>query len=198
MMQNITKSRTPISVINIGADIFADALEAQNVAVTRVAWRPQAGDGRALQKLLADPAVDAANKLAVERMLAAHPVLVDVRPAHEAIPALRDKKLLHAGPSIAWERMCGPMRGAVIGACMYEGWASNEAEAVALAEAGALDFEPCHHYNAVGPMAGIILTSIPGIFFENSVHGKVTFGTLNKGLRQVRRFWALSPQHFGR
>ncbi len=193
-MQNITKSRTPISVINIGADIFADALEAQNVAVTRVAWRPPAGDGHALQKLLADQAVDAANKLAVERMLAAHPVLVDVRSAHEAIPALRDKKLLHAGPPITWERMCGPMRGAVIGACMYEGWASNEAEAVALAEAGALDFEPCHHYNAVGPMAGIISPSMPVVVVEDSVHGNVTFATLNEGLGKVLRFGAFAPE----
>jgi Protein of unknown function (DUF1116) len=194
MMQDITKSRTPTSVINIGADIFADALEAQKVAVTRVAWRPPAGDGHALQKLLADPAVDAANKLAVERMLAAHPVLVDVRPAHEAIPALRDKKLLHAGPPIAWERMCGPMRGAVIGACIYEGWASNEAEAVALAEAGALDFEPCHHYNAVGPMAGIISPSMPVVVVEDSAHGNVTFATLNEGLGKVLRFGAFAPE----
>lgn len=193
-MQDITRSRTPISVINIGADIFADALEAQNVAVTRVAWRPPAGDGHALQKLLADPAVDAANKLAVERMLAAHPVLIDVRPAGEAIPALRDKKLLHAGPPIAWERMCGPMRGAVIGACIYEGWASNEAEAVALAEAGALDFEPCHHYNAVGPMAGIISPSMPVVVVEDSVHGNITFATLNEGLGKVLRYGAFAPE----
>jgi Protein of unknown function (DUF1116) len=193
-MQDLTKSRTPISVINIGADIFADALEAQNVAVTRVAWRPPAGDGHALQKLLADLAVDAANKLAVERMLAAHPVLIDVRPAGEAIPALRDKKLLHAGPPIAWERMCGPMRGAVIGACIYEGWASNEAEAVALAEAGALDFEPCHHYNAVGPMAGIISPSMPVVVVEDSVHGNITFATLNEGLGKVLRYGAFAPE----
>jgi hypothetical protein len=193
-MQDITKSRTPISVINIGADIFADALEAQNVVVTRVAWRPPAGDGHALQKLLADPAVDAANELAVERMLAAHPVLIDVRPAGEAIPALRDKKLLHAGPPIAWERMCGPMRGAVIGACIYEGWASNEAEAVALAEAGALDFEPCHHYNAVGPMAGIISPSMPVVVVEDSVHGNITFATLNEGLGKVLRYGAFAPE----
>src|ERR1700730_15229381 len=182
MMQDITKSRTPISVINIGADIFADALEAQNVAVTRVAWRPPAGDGHALQKLLADQAVDAANKLAVERMLAAHPMLVDVRPAHEAIPALRDKKLLHAGPPIAWERMCGPMRGAVIGACIYEGWARDEAQATPLAASGTLDFEPCHHHNAVAPMAGIISPSMPVFVIEDKMHGNHTYSTLNEGL----------------
>ncbi len=139
----------PMPAINIGADLFADALDAQGIAVTRVAWRPPAGDQQALRILLADPSVDAANKIAVDRMLAAHPVLVDVQPARDVIPALQKRKLLHAGPPINWERMCGPMRGAVIGACIYEGWAKDEAEAVAMARSGVLDFEPCHHYNAV-------------------------------------------------
>ncbi len=193
-MQDITRKQAPISVVNVGADIFADALEAQGVTVTRVAWRPPAGDGHALQRLLADPAVDEANKLALERMLAAHPVLIDVQPASEAIAALREKKLLHAGPPISWERMCGPMRGAVIGACIYEGWASNEAEAVALAEAGELDFEPCHHYNAVGPMAGIISSSMPVLVVEDSVHGNVTYATLNEGLGKVLRYGAFAAE----
>ena len=56
--------------------------------------------------------IEAANKQALERMLSATPVLIDVIPAHEAIPKLRDKMILHAGPPIRWERMCGPMRGA--------------------------------------------------------------------------------------
>ena len=75
-MSDFTNSNMPMPVINIGADLFADALDAQGIAVTRVAWRPPAGDQHALRTLLADPAVDAANKIAVERMLAAHPVLV--------------------------------------------------------------------------------------------------------------------------
>src|SRR5712692_5221943 len=135
-MHDITNNSEPMVVINVGADLFAEATEAQGVAVSRVAWRPTAGDQSALARLLADPAVDEANKVAAERMLAAHPVLVDVQPAHEVIPALQERRLLHAGPPIAWERMCGPMRGAVIGACLYERWAKDEAEAVHLAESG--------------------------------------------------------------
>ncbi len=149
MMVNFMQA--PMSVINVGADLFADALEIQGVEVSRVAWRPPAGDVEALRQLLADREVDEANNVAVGRMLAAHPVIVDVRPAHEGMPVLREYKLLHAGPPIEWKRMCGPMRGAVIGACIYEGWAKDEEEAIALAEAGKLDFEPCHHYNAVAP-----------------------------------------------
>jgi len=184
----------PMPVINIGADLFADALDAQGVAVTRVAWRPPAGDQQALRILLADPTVDAANKIAVERMLAAHPVLVDVQPARDVIPALHERRLLHAGPPINWERMCGPMRGAVIGACIYEGWAKDEADAVAMARSGALDFEPCHHYNAVGPMAGITSPSMPVFVVEDKTHGNRTFSTLNEGLGKVLRYGAFAPE----
>src|SRR2546428_5754450 len=193
-MSDFTNSNMPMPVINIGADLFADALDAQGIAVTRVAWRPPAGDEHALRTLLADPAVDAANKIAVERMLAAHPVLVDVQPARDVIPALRERRLLHAGPPINWERMCGPMRGAVIGACIYEGWAKNETEAVALATSGALDFEPCHLFNAVGPMAGITSPSMPLFVVEDKTHGKQTFSTLNEGLGKVLRYGAFAAE----
>src|SRR5436309_6069887 len=184
----------PMLAINIGADLFADALDAQGIAVTRVAWRPPVGDVETLRMLLADREVDEANKVAVERMLAAHPLLVDVRPAREVIPALQDGKLLHAGPPISWERMCGPMQGAVIGACVYEGWAKDEAEAVAMAQSGALDFEPCHHYNAVGPMAGITSPSMPVFVVEDKTHGNQTFSTLNEGLGKVLRYGAFAPE----
>jgi len=144
----------------------------------------------ALRQLLGDREVDGANEVAVGRMLAAHPVIVDVRPAHEVMPVLQGHKLLHAGPPIEWQRMCGPMRGAVIGACIYEGWAKNEEEAIALAAAGKLDFEPCHHYNAVGPMAGIISSSMPVFVVEDGMHGNQTFATLNEGLGKVLRYGA--------
>ncbi len=193
-MKNASNTPPSMPVINIGADLFADALDAQGIAVTRVAWRPPAGDQHALMALLADQEVDKANSIAVERMLAAHPVLVDVRPAREVIAALQDRKLLHAGPPISWERMCGPMRGAVIGACIYEGWARDEAEATALAASGTLSFEPCHHYNAVGPMAGITSPSMPVFVVEDKVHGNQTYSTLNEGLGKVLRYGAFSPE----
>lgn len=193
-MADFTNLPAPLSVINIGSDLFADALEAQGVTLTRVGWRPPAGDQHALRTLLAEQAVDEANKIAIERMLSAHPVLTDVQPARDVIPALQGQKLLHAGPPIAWERMCGPMRGAVIGACIFEGWARDEAQAVALADAGELDFAPCHHYNAVGPMAGIISPSMPVFVVEDKTHGNQTFSTLNEGVGKVLRYGAFAPE----
>ena len=77
--------------------------------------------------------IEAANRQALERMLSGTPVLIDVVPAHEAIPNLRDKMILHAGPPIGWERMCGPMRGAIAGIAVFEGWATDLAEAERMA-----------------------------------------------------------------
>jgi hypothetical protein len=187
--------RQPMAAITIGAELFATALEEQNVPITRVAWRPPAGDVSALTQLLADPEVDQANQFAVERMLAAHPVLVDIQPAREALgTAFARRKLLHAGPPITWARMCGPMRGAIIGACLYEHWAHSEDEALQLAESGEIEFEPCHHYHAVGPMAGIISPSMPVLIIEDLIHGNRTFSTLNEGLGKVLRYGAYSSE----
>lgn len=194
-MQETQAHAGTLTVINLGADLFADALDAQGFAVSRVAWRPPAGDQAALRTLLADPAVDEANSVAVERLLAAHPVIVDIRSAGEAMPALRERRLLlHAGPPIAWERMCGPMRGAIIGACLYEGWANDEDAATALAASGAITFEPCHHHNAVGPMAGIISPSMPVFVVQDTTHGIHTYATLNEGLGKVLRYGAYSTE----
>ncbi|WP_052891150.1 DUF1116 domain-containing protein [Thermogemmatispora carboxidivorans] len=191
-------SPSPFTVINVGAELFAEALRAQGVTVTSVAWRPPAGDPAALARLLADPAIDRANEIAVGRMLAAEPVLVDVQPAGAVIPLFREAQggyaLLHAGPPISWERMCGPMRGAIIGACLYEGWAGSEEEATHLAETGSITFAPCHHYDAVGPMAGIVSPSMPLLIVEERVHGNRTFAPLNEGLGKVLRYGAYAPE----
>ena len=83
--------------------------------------------------------IESANAEAVARILGGDPVLVDVIPAGEAIPELKSgRKILHAGPPIGWDRMCGPMRGAVMGIAVFEGWASglDDAAARALAREG--------------------------------------------------------------
>jgi hypothetical protein len=131
-----------------------------------------------------------ANETAIARLMAAEPVLVDVRPAREVLAGLDGRRLLHAGPPIGWERMCGPMRGAVTGALRYERWAASDAEAEALAASGAVAFTPCHHAGAVGPMAGIVSPSMPVWIVENRAHGNRAFATLNEGLGRVLRYGA--------
>ena len=68
--------------------------------------------------------IDRANGITVGRILDAEPVLVDVTPAGVVIEGLGDGMILHAGPPIGWDRMCGPMRGAIGGAIVLEGWAA--------------------------------------------------------------------------
>lgn len=186
---------SPLRVVNVGADLFADALVEQGAPVTRVSWQPAPGDSdAALSILLDNERVDAANAEAMKRMMAARPRLVDVRPAREAIPGFQQNLLLHAGPPIRWERMSGPLRGAILGALLYEGMAADIAEAEKLASSGEITFAPCHHYNAVGPMAGVVSSSMPVQIIEEPVYGNQTFGTLNEGLGKVLRYGANSPE----
>ena len=100
-----------------------------------------------------------ANAEAIRRILEAEPVLIDVVPASEAIPALQEGMILHAGPPIDWGNMCGPMRGAVAGIAVFEGWATDLAEAERLAESGAFNLNPNHDFGAVGPMTGMTTLS---------------------------------------
>ncbi|MEE8278279.1 MAG: hypothetical protein V3R89_06125, partial [Thermoanaerobaculia bacterium] len=83
--------------------------------------------------------IDQANQTAVERMVSARPMLTGVATAREVIPDFRDGLLLHAGPPIEWQRMSGPLRGAVIGALLFEGLAEDEDGARALVEKGEVE-----------------------------------------------------------
>jgi hypothetical protein len=189
-----------IRAINVGVAEFADAPRAHGATVVPLDWRPPAGGDRDLGLLLArleddpdDPIgarVAAANRRAVERILAARPVLVDVRRAAEALPGLGPRRILHAGPPIEWPRMCGPVRGAVIGAILYEGWADTAEAAQGLVDRGEVDFAPCHDHGAVGPMAGILSPSMPVAVVDNAAAGNRAFATLNEGLGRVLRFGA--------
>ncbi len=128
--------------------------------------------------------IEAANDETVKRMNAGDPVLVDIAPAGEAIPGLKDRMITHSGPPIAWPRMCGAQRGAMIGAVLFEGWAKNPEEASRLLEGGAVRFEPNHHHQAVGPMAGTISPSMPVWVVENKAFGNRSFCRQVEGRQQ--------------
>lgn len=135
--------------------------------------------------------VNEANAAVIAEIRKARPYLVDVRPAHERIPVLREGRvLLHAGPPIEWRDMTGPMRGAVIGASLYEGWAATAAEARQLAESGGIRFTPCHSHSAVGPMGGITSPNMPVLVVRNAEQGNFAYCNLNEGIGKVMRFGA--------
>ncbi|RFU45323.1 DUF1116 domain-containing protein [Paraburkholderia sp. DHOC27] len=185
----------PLKVVNCGLGNFAENLQLAGGDVVNLTWQPPAmGDveaGLALASLLRHPRVEQANQRAFEAYLAAQPVLVDVRSAAEAIPAMtQGRRILHSGPPIAWADMCGPVQGAIVGAILFEGWAANAAEAERLARDGAIELEPCHHYRCVGPMAGIISPSMPLFVVENKTNGEYAYSNFNEGLGKVLRFGA--------
>jgi hypothetical protein len=112
-----------------------------------------------------------ANDEAVKRIIAADPVLVDIAPAAEVVPGLEDRMILHSGPPVEWESMCGAQQGACIGMAIFEGWAETKDEAVGLLSQGQISLEPNHHHQAVGPMAGTITSSMWVFVVENRAFG---------------------------
>jgi len=118
-----------LQVLNVGLPAFAEAIAAAGGKATQIDWAPPAGGdraaGQALARLINDAGVEEANRTAFAAYLAAQPVLEGIAPAREAVPGMDGRILLHAGPPIAWERMCGPMQGAIIGAILFEGWAPD-------------------------------------------------------------------------
>lgn len=138
--------------------------------------------------------IEQANQTAVERMTAARPILKGVAAARDVIPGMRDNLLLHAGPPITWERASGPLRGAIIGALIFEGLAQDEASAEAMVRSGEIALEPCHEHNAVGPMAGVTSASMQVYVIENVTHGNKAYSNLNEGYGKVLRYGAYSPE----
>ena len=199
-MSNLLSS--PLSVLNVGLRSFADAINLRGGTATQVEWVPPAGGdrqaGAALAKLVNHPAVEAGNVKAVERLLVAQPRLAGIGVARDVLPGMGRRMILHAGPPIEWARMCGPMRGAIVGAILFEGWAGSAKKAQAMASRDGVQFSPCHHHAAVGPMAGIISPSMPVWVVKNATHGNVAYSNLNEGLGKVLRFGANSPEVIAR
>ncbi|EJE4203769.1 TPA: DUF1116 domain-containing protein [Vibrio parahaemolyticus] len=190
-----------LTVLNAGLTSFATNIERAGSSAVSINWQPPAnGDingGQALAELINDSQIEQANQVALGRYLAAQPTLVDVMMAGEAIPELAERKLiLHAGPPIAWDDMCGPVQGAILGAIVFEKWAKDIDEAQSMINSGEVVFEPCHHYDAVGPMAGIISRSMPVWVIENQAEEGTqrVFCNFNEGLGKVLRFGANSRE----
>jgi len=183
------------SVVTAGVSLFADALRAQAARVTEVDWRPpMTGTEVDLAKVMSDPRREAANALAVSRLMSAGAELVDVRPARECL-GMEQGAFFHAGPPMDWEQASGPMRGALIGAMLYEGLAGTPEEAeAALASGDGVTLDPCHHHRTVGPMAGVVSPSMWMFELTDNVHGGTAYCSLNEGLGKVLRYGAYGPE----
>jgi hypothetical protein len=188
----------PVKVINLGLESMAQSVRDQGIPVVDVDWRPPAAGVAHLRTTRAGVSIDAANAEVCRRIKAGRAVLVGMGIARDVIPGMHKQMILHAGPPITWERMCGPQRGAVMGALIYEGMALDEAEAARLAASGAIEFSPCHHHHAVGPMAGVVSPSMPVFILENKTFGNLAYATQNEGLGKVLRYGGMGPEVYAR
>ena len=187
-----------LRVVNVGASRFCDDLELQGVTCVNVDWTPPAAGSpdliRALSTLMS-PEIAAANRIAVERYCSVRPHLVDFQLAKDVIPGMRPNLILHAGPPITWENMCGPMQGAVMGALILEGFASTPEEAAEVAASGDIDFEPCHDHDAVGAMAGVISSNMVVQVLEDKTSGHRAFCLVPEGMGgKLLRYGAYAPE----
>jgi hypothetical protein len=187
------------AVLNVGIDTLNESLAAHGAVLAPIAWRPpgDADPQRAWQlaRLLGDARIDAANAQATQRIVAARPLWEDIALRADAVwPQMRGARLLlHAGPPVPWQAMCGPMRGAMVGAALYEGWAETPEAAEAMLARGEVQFAQCHDFAAVGPMAGIISASMPLIQVREATRGARAYTNLNEGIGRCLRFGANSP-----
>lgn len=193
---------TPIAVVNVGLESFNRSVTDAGGRALQLAWQPP-GDGDAqlawaLALLAGDPddpdcvgsRIDRANATAVERITSSQPMLIDVAlHARDLWPDM-GRTLLHAGAPVAWERMCGPMQGAMVGAVLYEGWAETPQSARAMLERGEIPFAQCHDWGAVGPMSGVISSSMPLFVVRNLSHGNLAYSNMSEGIGRVLRFGA--------
>jgi len=149
--------------------------------------------------------IEQANNKALELMRLSRPILVDIKCAKDILPKMKKNSIFHAGPPIDWNRMCGPMRGAIVGTMIFEGFATSWNDALELIRKGGIDFSSNHDHDAVGPMAGVISPSLPILVVKDRSNGKtcyarfvenrVQFGLFDQDSVKVLRYWSerLSP-----
>jgi hypothetical protein len=184
--------RSELKVANIGLAAFRQALDDAHAPAVQVDWKPPVDvDARLVKRVETfRPVIEKANAEVMKIILSGMPHLVGLERAVDVIPGMTPDTLLHAGPPITWDRMCGPMRGAVIGALLYERKAKTAEDAERLAESGAIKFSPCHEHAAVGPMAGVTSSSMPVFVLKNEAHGNFAYCSMNEGLGKVLRYGA--------
>jgi hypothetical protein len=188
----------PISVINIGLQSMAQSLRDQGIKVINMEWEPPKEGFQLLRVTKKGIDIDEANDIVIQRIKQARPTLIGMGLAKDVIPNYHDHLFLHAGPPITWNRMCGPLRGNVMGLLIIEGMAKDENEAEKIASSGEIEFAPCNDYNSVGPMAGVISPSLPVFIIENKAFGNHAFCPMNEGLGKVLRYGGMGPDVYAR
>lgn len=125
--------------------------------------------------------LEGANREAVQRLIDANPVLVDVAPAVDVVPGMTPDTILTSGAPMPWEAYFGGQRAAVIGGALYEGLARDPEEADTKLRDGKIKVAACSEFSCVGSLAGIYTASMPVFVVENTTHGNRAFCNFYEG-----------------
>jgi len=158
-----------ISVINVGTDVFCDAIKEQGINAEQLNWKPT--EKKELSKRAKEildktmysdfkNKIEEANKKVIDIIHNTDPYWVGVKPAKECVPGIEDGMVMHSGPDIPWERMCETQKQGGINGCLYEGYAKDEDEARKLLEKGEVRFVSANDFHLVGPGSGITTPSM--------------------------------------
>lgn len=197
MTTRINELFRKVNVINVGIEMFKDDVIRQGAAATHLEWKPPGGGKPevvgaldTLSRREIAERIEKANAEAIERIIRSHPVLVGFGQAIDVVPGMTKKTILHAGPPISWDRMCGAMRGAVTGALVFEGLAKDVDEAAELAASGEITFSPCHEHDCVGSMAGVTSASMFMHIVKNKTYGNIAYTNLSEQMAKILRMGA--------
>lgn len=149
------------SAVNLGIESFACGLRQQMITVAQVDWRPPVDAKllRDMHKLESEgykDKIEAANKTAIERMIAAEPYFIGILPVRDVVPGMKPNMILHAGPPIEWERMIPAQKKGIIGGVLHERLAKDEREALGMIESGEIEIESANDHFCCGAGVGIV------------------------------------------
>lgn len=188
---------TDLKVINVGLEKFTEDIQAQGGESIQLDWAPPGlGNPEVLEALaiLERPEnmkkIQEANQTIFEIITSSSIYLTGFGKAIDVVPGMKKNLILHAGPPITWDKMNGPMQGAMLGAIVFEGFADNLEDARKVAESGQIEFSPCHEHNAVGSMAGVTSASMYMHIVENKTYGNVSYTNLSEQLSKILRMGA--------
>jgi hypothetical protein len=176
-----------VRAVNVGLDVFADAVRKQGGQAVDVEWRIPAGGKaelvQALNRLFGPRAesIDRANDEVVKRLDRSAPVLAGIGTAKDEVPGMGDRTVLHPGPPQRWEEFCDPLRRSVRATVMAEGWGATRDEAQAMVDRGEVDLEPANHHAASIPMASTLGPSAPVLIVEDEEGGRRAYSGINQG-----------------
>jgi uncharacterized protein DUF1116 len=130
--------------------------------------------------------LDTANREAVQRLIDAQPVLIDVAPAIDVVPGMTPDVILTSGAQMPWEEYFGGQRTAIIGGALFEGLARDPEDADAKLRDGRIKLGACHDHGCIGSLAGIYTASMPVFVVENTTHGNRAFCNFFEGASPKR------------